>query len=285
MKVKAITFIITLANVLPTFGVIQECVDFGKFLQRSSFTFNSKEDCCGLKETEQYSFNITCKDEHIKTIDLQLYSKFVFSDTGSFPLLSELTELKINGENNFPNGILPKRFFDLPKLKILNLYKTPKMPENANDINGNSPIEEIYLDNNGLVKFPYIFKKLKNLKTLSIKGNQITGNLTSEIKEFKTLKQLYIQNNQFNGELIIPDSLTTINIVGNKFTSYSSTNKNNALEEVYANGSSIINDSFINKLATYDNIKKMYLSSGSITKLPNKMFNLTNMEALYVIIY
>jgi len=253
MKIK--TLLIASLNVLPAFSIIQDCKDFGKFLQRSGFTYNSQEDCCDLINTEQYTFNITCSSSNILTI-------------------------KIDGETAFPNYILPKRFFDLPKLKILSLYKTSKMPENEKDINGSSPVEEIYLDNTGLVKFPYILKKLKNLKTLSISGNQIQGNLTSEIKEFKSLKQLYIQNNKFEGELIIPDSLTKINIVGNKFTSYSQTNRNTALQEVIANGTPLINNYLINKLSVMNDMKRMYLSSGSITKLPNAMFNLTNMEAL-----
>ncbi|OUM67977.1 hypothetical protein PIROE2DRAFT_4392 [Piromyces sp. E2] len=255
MKINIKTLLIASIYVLPAFSdPIQDCKDFGKFLQRSGFTYTSSQDCCDIIETNQYQFNITCTDSHIKTIDLEIYTKqYFFSDTGSFPLLSELTELKIDGETAFPNGILPKRFFELPKLKKLNLYKTPKMPEKTSDINSSSPVEEI----NGLVKFPYVLKTLKNLKTLSIKNNQIKGNLTSEIKEFKSLKQLYIQNNLFEGELIIPDSLTDLNIVGNKFTTYSTSNKNTALQEVVANGVPLIDNTFINKLSGLSNMKKM----------------------------
>jgi len=68
MKIKIKTLLITSLNVLPAFSIIQECTDFGKFLQRSGYTYNSKEDCCDLIETDQYSFNITCKDDHITTM-------------------------------------------------------------------------------------------------------------------------------------------------------------------------------------------------------------------------
>jgi len=276
MEFKFLALIFVGLNILPVFGLSQDCANIKKFLNRyysSSFT---DDDCCEFDTKDNYQFDIGCdSSENIVKLSLT-FSKGVSGgmDFTSFNNFKKLEELEIDGDV-FSNKMLSNEFFKLPNLKKLKVRQTYKIPE---QIETSSPVEEITLDDNGITKFPYIFKNLKKLKSLSLKQNQIDGTLTDEIKKFPALEKLDISQNKFEGELIIPDKLKSLDISDNKFNKYSTKNSNSVLEEF--NGSNNdIGDDFLEEIATIKSLKQIKIQNLSkITKLPNTIFNLTNVE-------
>jgi len=272
MKLELASLILAGLNILQVFGVSEDCTNIKKFLIKHRYNFNT-EDCCDLINDGDYEYEILCdKSENINSMTFR-FSKSNTIDFSSFPLFSKLEELDIDGEV-FPNKILSARFFDLPNLKKLIVRQTYKMPDK---INAASPVEEITLNDNGITQFPYVFKNLKKLKSLSLQNNQITGPLKTEIKDFPALENLDISQNKFEGELIIPNTLKSIDISDNQFTTYSNSNDNKVLEEFVSNHNDL-SDAFMEDLADVQSLKKIKISNSKLEKLPNTIFNLTKIE-------
>eukprot|EP00833_Pecoramyces_ruminatium_P006821 jgi/Orpsp1_1/1180853/evm.model.c7180000074877.1 len=82
--------------------------------------------------------------------------------------------------------MLPTRFFDQPKLDILELYESniSFIPSN---INSNCPVTEINLEHNDLTEFPSQLSALPNLQHLYLWDNKISG--TVDLQNFKALNQ------------------------------------------------------------------------------------------------
>ncbi|ORX71008.1 L domain-like protein [Anaeromyces robustus] len=181
------------------------------------------------------------------------------------------------GGSTFGNHMVPSKFFELPAIKRIEVRGVSSM---CQSVSSSSTVEELYLDtDDNLNKFPYVLKDLKKLRILSLSGNQIEGPLTSDIKKFTALEELYIDNNKLNGEIIIPDNLKVLSVKGNTFTTYSKTNNNKVLEKISVRNN-MINDTFVSDLIKVKSLKDIDLSLTKITKLPNAIFNLTNVEKL-----
>jgi len=274
VEIKWLLLSILTLNILPVFCIIEDCKNLGKFIQRNGYSYNSQTDCCEGVYDNEYDLEVTCEDGYITKIDFNVFGNKVFGESETFPLLEKLTDLSFSAKDRFPNLILPSRFFDIPNLKKLEVHQVYKMPTS---INAKSPVEELILSDNRMVAFPYIFKNLKKLKILDLRGNTIEGELTDEIYSFTELEELYLNNNKMKGELRIPEKLKIINLTGNGFSSYSSKNKNKALEEIYGSGN-YFDNAFMEKLSEIEPIRKIYVQNNNITKLPNAIFNLTNIE-------
>ena len=122
-----------------------------------------------------------------------------------------------------------------PKQEAAQIHATPNLRFlwlNGNQLTGDVPLsfanlanlEELRLDNNRLAggNLVNILPRLRNLQTLDVGRNQLTGTLPASVSDLKRLKFLALRNNQFSGEippqLATLDSLQTMYLDSNAFT-------------------------------------------------------------------
>ncbi|KAL6592167.1 L domain-like protein [Neocallimastix californiae] len=91
----------------------------------------------------------------------------------------------------FKDGILPSRFFDIPKLEDLEIMSSnlKSIPEN---INTNCPLTKLSIYNNTVEGFPNQILKFKKLKYLNLSRNEGIGTIPEGINNLENLETLYI---------------------------------------------------------------------------------------------
>jgi len=145
--------------------------------------YNFKTYDCAYFDTfvGKYGYSVRdlcCKDNRIKCDENDYFTEINLTfkevqtmDFSSFPILTRLKKLNLSGDI-FKNYTVPAKFFDLPSLNILDLSKT-NVAYIADNIKIESPVTEIYLQNNRIKSLPTNFIKLSNLKILNLNYNHL----------------------------------------------------------------------------------------------------------------
>ncbi|ORX65586.1 L domain-like protein [Anaeromyces robustus] len=274
MGILFIISYILFLNVLYVYGVNNnDCKTFNAFFNKNGYNLK----CCD-------NIYILCNGNDITSItidnsNMNGYDKPISFD--SFPIFNNLIRLTItDNENslaNVFNGVLPKRFFELPNLEYLEVSNM-KINTIPMDINNNNVLKEIVLTKNNISAFPYQFQNLSQLSKLDISFNSMTGGIDNQIKSFKNLKNLDINKNNMTGEANIPDSLEVLIINNNNFTTFGSTNSVEKLEEFKAINNNFDNNIFTSLFNT-KNLKSIILNGNKrITQIPDDIYRITSLE-------
>jgi len=223
-----------------------ECEILKKFLNIKSYF-----GCCYY-----YSEWIKCDGyNNIKELIIEGSNIFIQSikNFDDFPFLPKLEKLTIN---NIKMPKLPKIFFELPSLKYLKVTngKTSEIPK---DINIESPISHLILNDNIIKHFPYQLTNLSKLKNMDLSFNKISESLNENILKFKSLEEMYLIGNSISGILYLPKTIKIMNVVSNKFNSINydkNINMYSPLEELIFGGNEFEGDVF-DILANFKKLK------------------------------
>jgi len=269
---KFLLLVLIFINIVPIFCEAEyECKKFVEFLKTGGYEI--REDCCNEP-------GIECKNDSIFSIDLTLKPGTL--DFDYFPKFSNLDKLSIKGD--VYQGELPVEYFSTG-IRILDISNS-KIKSSSWYIALNFSLEELYLNDNEIESFPYIFSELLNLKILNLDNNKISGTLDVNTPtgvnnlKFVELEKLSLQNNQMEGELIYPGTLTYLNIQNNKFSSLKNNSKENALRELNLNNNLFSNTVF-DQLKSQFHIKKLELRNNkNISFINEHIGKLTDLEYL-----
>lgn len=173
------------------------------------------------------------------------------------------------GSNNLV-GTPPEAIFDLPELKILELYSNP-VNFKFNNIGTASKLTELRLDSTGLESLDGI-GKAPALTVLDVRFNNLNKRLNPEVLELEYLRYLNMASNQMTGNLPVDYFsdmmyLKTLRLGSNEFTggipSFSANNRLTTLDLSNNNFRSTIPENFLDA-QTYSTPIVIDLSSNEI---------------------
>eukprot|EP00833_Pecoramyces_ruminatium_P000877 jgi/Orpsp1_1/1174909/evm.model.c7180000051919.1 len=176
-------------------------------------------------------------------------------------------------------NVLPKQFFQLPNLITLNIENS-NISEIPSDINTDSPIQEIIINNCKLKEFPHFLTKLQYLKELQLNNNEMTGILNKQFKEFPKIENIEINNNKLEGKLYIPPKIKHFKANNNNFTELEKDSPTSTLQELdLANND--FDENIFKILPQYTDLKKLNLNNNkNIKKILPNIRNLKQIESL-----
>lgn len=269
---KFLLLVLIFINIVPIFCEAEyECKKFVEFLKTGGYEI--REDCCNEP-------GIECKNDSIFSIDLTLKPGIL--DFDYFPKFSNLNKLSIKGD--VYQGELPVEYFSTG-IRVLDISHS-KIRSSSWYIAFNFSLEELYLNDNEIESFPYIFSELLKLKILNLDNNKISGTLNVNTPTgvnnltFIGLERLSLQNNEMEGELIYPGTLTYLNIKNNKFSSLKNNDKENVLEELNLSNN-LFSNTIFDQLKSQSHIKKLELRDNkNISFINEHIGKLTDLEYL-----
>jgi len=187
--------ILFLINIIPIFGQTtedsnsQDCQNLMNFFNSYTQSVGHKLNipaCCD--DSKDYHY-IVCENGSVTAIELRMNRFNEQIDFSNFPILPNLRYILFEG-HIFKDGILPSRFFDLPKLEDLEILSSniAVVPEN---INKDCPLHKLNLYNNTISGFPNQILDY-DLKFLDLSRNGEIKTIPSKIKNLKNLEILYI---------------------------------------------------------------------------------------------
>eukprot|EP00833_Pecoramyces_ruminatium_P014993 jgi/Orpsp1_1/1189025/evm.model.d7180000068919.1 len=154
--------------------ISEDCKKYNQFM---------KSDKCCIDAITKDSVCLSNLDGTITGISI---INEIDNDFNEFPIFDGLKELRIS---NMKANVLPKQFFQLPNLITLNIENS-NISEIPSDINTDSPIQEIIINNCKLKEFPHFLTKLQYLKELQLNNNEMTGILNKQFKEFPKIENM-----------------------------------------------------------------------------------------------
>jgi hypothetical protein len=187
--------ILFLITIIPIFGQTtedsnsQDCQNlmnfFNSYIQSVGHQLNIPA-CCD--DSKDYHY-IVCENGSVTAIELRMNRFNEQIDFSNFPILPNLRKILFEG-HIFKDGVLPSRFFDLPKLEDLEILSSniAVVPEN---INKDCPLHKLNLYNNTINGFPNQILDY-DLKFLDLSRNEEIKTIPSKIKNLKNLEILYI---------------------------------------------------------------------------------------------
>eukprot|EP00833_Pecoramyces_ruminatium_P000174 jgi/Orpsp1_1/1174206/evm.model.c7180000049269.1 len=277
MKIFRILSFFFIYYIIQTISIIvniveNDCTKLQNFLNSYGYGNSFLNNCCDEP-------GIKCNEFGDITYINISFGGQASMDFSTFPLFQSLKELTLKGDI-FNNYLLPSEIFNLPSLEILD-FSNSLIRAVTNIINSNSPITEIYLNNNDIQDFPYQFQNLKNLKILNLNNNYISGSLTNAITNFSSLTKLYLQNNNMAGDIEIPNSLIVFQGLNNGFNSIKTIfMEKYMLEEFHVYNNAFTNDVF-DRLSCFSELKKLILGKNEqITTIRPSISKLTKLEEI-----
>lgn len=175
----------------------------------------NNENWCSDKPLSEW-YGITLGETgHVKFISLDSNNL-----TGTLPEeignLNELEDLRISF--NQLEGILPKSFWYLNKLKYFECYNNKIEGEIPEEIGDMKNLEQFRINENQFSgTLPKSIEKLQSLTYFSIGSNNINGEIPEEIGNLQNLEYLDLSYNDFSGTL--PESIGNLNKLTNLFVS------------------------------------------------------------------
>jgi Leucine-rich repeat (LRR) protein len=153
--------------------------------------------------------------------------------TGTIPATFGTTSSVVIAQRNTSANNLEQTFNE--KSEGASIHATPNLRffwVNGNQLTGDLPsslgnlsnLEELRVENNRLSggNIIQILPRLRNIQTLDVGRNQLSGTIPSGIAELRRLRFLALRNNQFSGEIppqiATLDSLQTLFLDSNAFT-------------------------------------------------------------------
>ena len=143
-------------------------------------------------------------------------------------------------------------------------------------------VSELFLSGNQLTgEIPTELGSLSNLETLSLGGNQLTGEIPTELGNFSNLETLDLGGNQLTGEIPTElgnfSNLETLNLGGNQLTGEIPTELGSLsnLETLDLGGNQLTGDIPM-ELGNLSNLERLDLSSNQLTgEIPHSLTGLT----------
>jgi hypothetical protein len=186
--------ILFLINTISIFGQktedinSQDCKNLMNFFDSYTQSVGHKLNipaCCD--DSRKYHY-IVCENGSVTAIELRMNKFNEQIDFSNFPILPNLRRLLFEG-HIFKDGILPTRFFDLPKLEDLEILSSniAVVPEN---LNKDCPLNRLNLYNNTINGFPNSILNY-DLKFLDLSYNKEIQTIPSNIKNLKNLEIFY----------------------------------------------------------------------------------------------
>jgi len=224
--------------------------------------------------------NIQCINNRIKSFQYidDSNEKIDFS---TFPILSELTDLIIQGKYLL-GGSVPIVLFSQPKLNklILDNSNIWEIPNDANSVSSSS-LEILSLKNNLLTAFPYFLRNMPKLKSLNISDNKINESLTDEIKQFPSLEILNISSNFLTGRVPdMPSNLKELYVDSNQFSSLQISFSQSPDLELFSGGNNKFGENDFVLLTEFNNMKNISLENVGLSKIPGSISSLSQLKYL-----
>jgi len=159
----------------PNYG---NCEEWSPLIKSTGFDMAT--NCCIMEGFE-------CENSKVISIDIIVNSGVI--DMTKLPPSINLEKFSIKGD--IYKGVFPIQLLNSKMYKILDLSDSniKEIPEN---IDYNESIEEVYLKNNKIEKFPYQFQKMLNLRILDLENNDITGSLSEFCQYFNVQESLNV---------------------------------------------------------------------------------------------
>jgi len=180
-------FVLSALCLLPrdkkSFRQSDDCKKLYKFF--SEYENIDVPGCCNV--TDEYHY-IKCDNGHVVDITMRPPEEENVIDFSKFPILEELNKFILEGVS-LTNNTMPARFFELPKLKEIEISSSDL--EKIEEIETcNVEILNFYEDQ--LEEFPSQILKCPNLNFLDLSLNENVNNLPGAIGNLKNLKALYL---------------------------------------------------------------------------------------------
>jgi len=189
MNYFTLLFVFTL-NILPVFSLSNDCQNVQNFFDNYKLQTGSTiliPNCC--EKTDQYHY-IDCDNEgNITDLQLRFNKQVEQIDFTNFPVLNNIENILLEGPM-FNNYIFPIHFFNLPKLKSLEIINSNirEVP----DVETSCSLTKLSVHKNSIQGFPKAFLNCKKLEYLNLSVNKDIKDIPDEISTLKDLKYLFI---------------------------------------------------------------------------------------------